>query len=160
MAKSIGMGEVKPLLNYVIDNNIKLQEKGVTPIAVGFEGSAGIGKTSIIQQVAEERGMQCTKISLHEMEEAGDLIGFPLKEYECQVGQKYKAEDGTVKVKLIKDSVWMNEKQLDNPPAGLLFKQTGKTRMAYAKPAWVPEYNEKGNLVILDDYVRRVSCAR
>lgn len=155
MAKSIGMGEVKPLLNYVIDNNIKLQEKGITPIAIGIEGSAGIGKTSVIQQVAEERGMQCTKISLHEMEEAGDIIGFPLKEYECQVGQKYKADDGTVKVKLIKDSVWMNEKQLDNPPSGLLFKQTGRTRMAYAKPAWVPEYNEKGNLVILDDYVRK-----
>lgn len=34
------------------------------------------------------------------------------------------------------------------------YKQTGKTRMAYSKPAWVPEYNEKGTLLFLDDYVR------
>ena len=34
------------------------------------------------------------------------------------------------------------------------YVQTGKTRMSYAKPAWVPEYNEKGTLVNLDDYTR------
>ena len=154
MATTISMGEVKSLLNYFIDNNVKLQEKGVAPIAVGIEGSAGIGKTSIIQQIAAERGMQCVKVSLHEMEEAGDLIGFPLKEYECQVFKKVKKEDGTVGLQKIKDSAWLNEKQLDSPVAGLVFKQTGKTRMNYAKPAWVPEYDENGTIVILDDYVR------
>lgn len=34
------------------------------------------------------------------------------------------------------------------------YRQTGKTRMAYAKPAWVPEYNENGTIVLLDDFVR------
>lgn len=34
------------------------------------------------------------------------------------------------------------------------YRQTGKTRMSYAKPAWLPEYNENGNLVCLDDFTR------
>ena len=35
-----------------------------------------------------------------------------------------------------------------------LVRTTGKNRTGYAKPAWVPEYNEKGTLILLDDYVR------
>ena len=34
------------------------------------------------------------------------------------------------------------------------YRQTGKNRMAYAKPAWVPDYNENGTIVVLDDYGR------
>lgn len=155
MANKVSMGEVKSLLNYFIENNVKLQEeKGIMPISIGLEAQPGIGKTSIIEQVATERGMNYICLSLSQLEEAGDLIGYPLKEYECQIGQKYKTEDGSVKVKLIKDSVWMNEKQLDSPPSGMLFKQTGKTRMSYAKPAWVPEYNDNGTILNLDDFTR------
>ena len=46
MAKEvIPMKRVKELLNHTIDNNLKLEEKGITPIAVSFEGEAGTGKT-------------------------------------------------------------------------------------------------------------------
>ena len=51
---SISMGEVKKMLNYTIDNNIRLQEeRGKMPIAVCLEAEAGIGKTSILQQIAD-----------------------------------------------------------------------------------------------------------
>ena len=99
MAYTVSMREVKKLLNYAIDNNLKLEEKGVTPIAVSLEAGAGIGKTSVVQQVAEERNMQFKKISLHELDEVGDLIGFPVKEYECQILQRYQDEKGEWKVK-------------------------------------------------------------
>ena len=152
------MDQVKRLINYTIDNNLKLQEEGKMPIAISLEATAGIGKTSIIRQVAEERGMGFTKINMAQLEEAGDLIGFPMTEYECQVLQRYKDADGGVKVRTLPKSVWVNQKQLEEGPgANMKFKQTGKTRMAYAKPAWVPEYNEKGNIVLLDDYVRAPS---
>lgn len=82
------------------------------------------------------------------------LIGYPMTEYECQLGKKVKLEDGTVKVKLVNNSVWMNEKQLNSVPAGMVVKQTGNTRMSYAKPSWVPQYNENGNILLLDDYTR------
>lgn len=152
---TVSMDQVKRLINYTIDNNLKLQEEGKMPIAISLEATAGIGKTSIIRQVAEERGMGFTKINMAQLEEAGDLIGFPMTEYECQVLQRYKDADGGVKVRTLPKSVWVNQKQLEEGPgANMKFKQTGKTRMAYAKPAWVPEYNEKGNIVLLDDYVR------
>ena len=155
MAETVSMNQVKSLINYTIDNNNKLQENGVTPIAVSIEATAGIGKTSILQQVAEDRGMQFTKLSMHEMEEAGDLLGFPQVEYECQILQKYMDESGAAKVKILPKSVWVNARQLEQGAGNnMKYKQTGKTRMGYAKPAWVPEYNDNGNMVVLDDYVR------
>ena len=155
MANStISLDRIKTLVNYTIDNNIKLQEKGKFPIALGFIADAGIGKTSTVRQVAEERGMTLTKLNLSQLEESGDLLGFPQIEYECQVGQLYKNEKGETKVKVLPETVWLNAKQMDSPQSGCKYRQTGKTRMGYAKPAWVPEYNEKGCLLLLDDYSR------
>ena len=152
---TVTMSQVKNLINYTIDNNLKLQKEGKMPIAVSLEASAGIGKTSILQQVAEERNMSFTKISLHEMEEAGDLLGYPIKEYECQVWKLIKDENGNKKISVIPKTMWVNDKQLEETPGpNMKYHQTGRTRMGYAKPAWVPDYNENGNLVVLDDYVR------
>jgi len=148
------MNQVKDLLNLTIDNNIELEKEGTAPIAVCLEAEAGIGKTSVVQQVADERGMTCVKLSLHELEEAGDLVGFPELQYECQTARKIKNEDGTVKMQVLPGTVWMNAKQLDNPDKSIAIRQTGKTRMGYAKPAWVPEYNEKGTIFLLDDFGR------
>lgn len=156
MAKNtVSMSQVKTLINYTIDNNLKLQEEGKMPIAISLEASAGIGKTSILQQIAEEREMGFTKISLHELEEAGDLLGYPQLEYECQMAKRVKDAEGNVKLQILPKPVWLNAKQIEMMGKSMALKQTGKTRMGYAKPAWVPEYNEKGNLVVLDDYVRK-----
>lgn len=38
------IGEFTGVFNYLLDNNKQLQEKGLTPIAIGIEGEAGIGK--------------------------------------------------------------------------------------------------------------------
>lgn len=151
---AISMAQVKNLINYTIDNNIKLQEKGKMPISIGLEASAGIGKTSIVEEIAKDRGMNYVILSLSELDEAGDLIGFPLKEYEVQVAKKVKQQDGTVKMQVMPETIWVNDKQLESVPAGFLYRQTGKTRMGYAKPAWVPEYCENGTLVNLDDFSR------
>jgi len=154
-ANTISMSQVKNLINYTIDNNFKLQEEGKDPIAIGLEATAGIGKTSIVEQVAREREMGYTKIPLSQLEEAGDLVGFPLKEFECQILKREKGEDGNAKVVVLPKSVWINEKQLDAAPGpDMKYRQTGKTRMSYAKPAWVPDYNENGNIVTLDDWNR------
>lgn len=154
MSVAINFGEVKRLVNHDIDNNIQLQAEGKKPISICIQGDAGVGKTSILQQIAEERGMECTKISCHEFEEAGDVLGYPCLEYECQIAKRVKDADGNIKVKVLPSTVWLNAKQLDSMDKNTAIKQTGKTRMGYAKPAWVPEYNENGNLVIFDDYGR------
>lgn len=66
------ISEFTGVLNYLLDNNRELQDKGLTPIAIGIEGEAGIGKTSLIQQIAEQRGMTLCKLNLSQLEEVGD----------------------------------------------------------------------------------------
>ena len=66
------MDQVKNLINYTIDNNLKLEEEGKAPIAIGFEALAGIGKTSVVRQVAKDRGMNLVKLNMAQLEEQGD----------------------------------------------------------------------------------------
>lgn len=152
------MKEVKVLLNHTIDRNFQLEAEGKFPKAISFEGTAGIGKTSIVRQVAKERNMGFVKLNLAMVDEVGDIVGFPLKEYECQAAKQVKDENGNLKMQVLPGTVWLNEKQLDSPMKGVAYRQTGKTRMGYAKPAWVPEYNENGTIVLLDDYNRANSA--
>lgn len=154
MANKISIDKAKELINYFIDTNIKLQEDGKDPISIGLEANAGVGKTSIVEQVAKERNMGFVSIRLAEMEEAGDLTGFPITEYECQILKRIE-ENGEKKITVLPKSVWVNQKQLEEGPgANMKFKQTGRTRMSYSKPAWVPEYNENGTIILMDDYSR------
>jgi hypothetical protein len=131
------------IFNYLLDNNKRLYEEGQTPIAIGIEGEAGIGKTSIIEQIAKKRGMTFCKLNLAELEEVGDLTGFPQKE----VLLEWKGKDGNIKTK------WYSENMLNRVPSNV--KITSKTRMSYAPPAWLPaEENENGLILCLDDFSR------
>lgn len=140
MATKINMTEAEDLLNFTIDNNRQLQDAGQAPIAISFTGEHGIGKTSLVEQVAKKRGMTLTKLSLHELEEVGDLIGYPVKEY--KVVEKKTGKNGWVAADVLE--------RVDREK----FKVTNESRMGYAKPAWVPQYNENGCILLLDDYAR------
>lgn len=158
MNATISLKEAKRLINFTIDNNIKLQEQGKKPIAIGLEAQAGIGKTSVVRQVAEERGMNIVKVNMAQIEEQGDITGFPLTEYECQILQRTKDDKGEFHVKVLPHNVWVNNKQMEEGPGqNMKYRQTGKTRMTYAKPSWVPEYNENGTILLLDDFNRASS---
>ena len=137
------LNEFKEVFTYLLDNNKQLEDKGLRPIAVGLEGEAGVGKTSIIEEIATERGMTMVKVNLAQLEEIGDLVGLPIKEYEVAW-----IDNGN-----IKDKRWMSENQTKNLDSRL--KLTGRIRMAYAPPAWLPtEDNPNGIIVLLDDYTR------
>ena len=137
------LNEFKEVFTYLLDNNKQLENKGLRPIAVGLEGEAGVGKTSIIEEIATERGMTMVKVNLAQLEEIGDLVGLPIKEYEVAW-----IDNGN-----IKDKRWMSENQTKNLDSRL--KLTGRIRMAYAPPAWLPtEDNPNGIIVLLDDYTR------
>ena len=137
------ISEFTDVFNYLLDNNKKLQDEGQTPIAIGLEGAAGIGKTSLIQEVAESRGMTLCKINLAQLEEVGDLVGFPQKEVLLQ----WKAKDGTIKSK------WWPENLVSKVDPRV--SVTNHTRMGYAAPAWLPkEENPNGCILCLDDYTR------
>lgn len=68
----ITLNEFKEVFSYLLDNNKQLEDKGLRPIAVGLEGEAGIGKTSLIEDIAKERGMTLCKVNLAQLEEIGD----------------------------------------------------------------------------------------
>ena len=97
---TVPMDEAKRLINHTIDTNLLLEEQGEHPVAISLEASAGIGKTSIVKQIAEERGMTFVKLNMAQLEEPGDLIGFPIVEYECQTARKVKDEAGNTKIKV------------------------------------------------------------
>lgn len=137
------LNEFKEVFTYLLDNNRHLEDAGLRPIAIGIEGEAGLGKTTLVEDVAKQRGMTLCKVNLSQLEEVGDLTGFPIKEYEVAWIEK-----GEVKQKR-----WMTEQQTKN--LDIRLKLTGKVRMSYAPPAWLPvEDNSNGVILFLDDYTR------
>jgi hypothetical protein len=139
----MSIGEFTGVLNYLLDNNKELQEKGLTPIAIGIEGEAGIGKTSLIEQVAEKRGMTYCKLSLSQLEEVGDLVGFP----QTEILVTWKKNNGETATR------WWPQSLLSKVPSCV--QVTSKTRMGYAPPAWLPrEENPNGVILCLDDFSR------
>ena len=66
--------DIKKTLNYLLDNNLKLVDEGKNKLSINLIGAAGVGKTSVVQQVAEARGAQYTKLCLAEYEDTGDLL--------------------------------------------------------------------------------------
>ena len=88
--------------------------------------------------------MTFCKLSLSQLEEVGDLCGYPMKEVLLQ----YKAKDGTTKSKWWPESLLST---IDKP--GIIV--TNHTRMGYAAPSWLPrEENPNGCILLLDDYTR------
>ena len=137
------LNEFKEVFSYLLDNNKHLEDSNLRPIAVGVEGEAGIGKTSLIEDIAKERGMTLCKVNLAQLEEIGDLVGMPMKE--CEVAWIENSQ--------VKDKRWMPESQTKN--LDLRLKLTGRVRMSYAPPAWLPvDENPNGTIVFLDDYTR------
>ena len=137
------ISEFTGVFNYLLDNNKQLQEKGLTPIAIGLEGEAGIGKTAVVEEVAQKRGMTFCKINLAQLEEVGDLCGMPVREVLLQ----WKTKDGQTQTR------WWLESNLSRVPQGV--QVTSQTRTTYAVPAWLPkEENPNGCILLLDDYTR------
>lgn len=137
MNNTITLDEFKDDIKYLIKNNKNLIEQGKKPIAIGIEGSAGLGKTSILQQIADEIGYGYVRLNLAELEEVSDLTGFPIK--------VYKTEDGR----------WIPSDLVGKFCDEVTF--TGETRMSYAAPEWLPEENGEGKegwILALDDYTR------
>lgn len=139
----MSISEFTGVFNYLLDNNKELQDKGLTPIAICLEGEAGLGKTSLVEQVASKRGMTLCKLVLSQLEEVGDMVGYPQKEVLLQ----WKAKDGTTKSK------WWPENLLNKIPQNV--QVTSQTRMGYAPPAWLPrEDNPNGTIMLVDDFTR------
>ena len=139
--------EAKEMINYLLDNNLDLVKKGQYKIAIGLEGAPGIGKTAIIKEIAEERKAKFVRVELSSMEEIGDLIGIPVKEFIVERGSGDNYE-----------KIWVSEKILDEYfSLGYKLCQDCLPRMSYAIPSWVPTDPDEEVILLLDDYTRATS---
>ena len=130
--------EIVAFLEHVIRTNKGLQERGMMPTSVNIEGHAGLGKTSTVLQVAQRNDLHMVKINLAQCEELGDIVGFPVKEYQ--------REDGTW---ITSDHLGvLTGDHLDTNPL------TGSARMGYAIPSWIEGRQDKGGILLLDDWTR------
>jgi Holliday junction resolvasome RuvABC ATP-dependent DNA helicase subunit len=79
---SLNIDEAKSILSHIVTNNRYLQENNKLPVAVEVIGDSGIGKTSMVLQVAKELNLNLVKLNLAQIEELGDLVGFPIRQFE------------------------------------------------------------------------------
>ena len=139
---NLNTDELRDFIGHIVKNNQHIQTAGKIPVAVNIEGEAGIGKTTTILQIGKELGLDVVKLNLAQIEELGDLTGFPIKEFEV-----VKTTDDGKKI-----SKWVPENIM---PMYIQNKYvpSGDKRMGYAAPEWI-QGKEEGGILILDDYSR------
>lgn len=134
---SLNVNELKDFLKHIIDNNRYLQEHNKPMVSTEVIGDSGIGKTSSIVQLADELGLNFVKLNLAQIEEIGDLVGFPIRQFE---------------MKDKKATEWVDENSVeDYRKKG--FESTGLNRMSYCPPEWISG-KKNGGILLLDDWNR------
>jgi len=167
---NLNIEELESFVFHIIENNRFIQKEGKNPVAIEVVGESGIGKTTSIMDMAKENDLDFVKLNLAQIEELGDLVGFPVRQFqmykEKQVLKKgadinYTAsqraaasEDlsklGTTITKKI--GQWVDELAVsDYLKNG--YKMTGKNRMSYCAPEWIAD-KKKGGILLLDDWNR------
>lgn len=133
------LGEIKPILKYIINNNKSLQERGEFPVSVQLTSLPGIGKTSLVEQIASEIGANYIKKNLSQMSDPGELCGWPIKEH-------YVCKNDECR--------WITAELIESySKAG--WEISEETRMSYAIPEWIKSIDpNKPTILNLDDINR------
>ncbi len=160
---NLDSAEMKDFLHHMINNNRFIQEKGKTPVSTEIIGDSGLGKTSIALQLAQQYNLDFVKLNLAQIEELGDLVGFPVRQFQLSKAgatkiKMKKVVDANGKSSFVKQEVaddtktWVDENAVNEyTKQGYSF--TGKKRMSYCPPEWIADKN-KGGILILDDWNR------
>ena len=138
---NLNIDELKDFVNHIITNNRHLQADGKKPVAIEVVGESGIGKTTSVVQLAKEHKLNFVKLNLAQIEELGDLVGFPIKQF-----QMWTTKEGK------KIGKWVDEVAV-NDHSKLGFQTTGKSRMSYSAPEWIAD-KKAGGVLLLDDWNR------
>ena len=166
---NLNIDDLKGFVNHVIKNNRFLQGQGKPPVAIEILGESGIGKTSTVVELAKENNLNFVKLNLAQIEELGDLVGFPVRQFQMYKETTVKKVDdlqytaaqraaassdlasmNTTVTKKI--GQWVDELAVDSYLKNG-YKMTGKNRMSYAAPEWIADVKE-GGVLLLDDWNR------
>jgi MoxR-like ATPase len=85
---NLNVKELKNFLTHIVQNNRFLQQSGKSPVSTEIAGDSGLGKTSAVLQLANTLGLNVVKLNLAQIEELGDLVGFPVRQFQlCKNGE-------------------------------------------------------------------------
>lgn len=137
-----------------IESNIARQRSGLPRCTLNVWGLPGTSKTSIIKQLSsekilfngEEKNIKVVDIPLAQIEEMGDVLGFPVEEVEVllEVVEPSSRES-------VQSRTWI--KAVDSIIGQYLkdgWSLTGNKRTTYAPPDWVPVESCPG-VILFDD---------
>lgn len=134
--------QVKNLLRYFVENNLKLAKHGKVPIAIEIEGMPGTAKTSVVKQLGDELAFHYVRLNLSEIEVC-DLVGLPVYEYKVCKNSGKKDEE----------CLWVSDKVLQHYIA-MGYTALNESRTSYSKPVWIQGKIDQPVLLVLDDYNR------
>ena len=138
---NLNIDELQDFVGHIITNNRHLQAGGKKPVAIEVVGESGIGKTTSIMDMTSKHNLDFVKLNLAQIEELGDLVGFPIKQF-----QMWQEQNGK------KIGKWVDEVAV-NDHSKLGFQTTGKSRMSYSAPEWIAD-KKAGGVLLLDDWNR------
>ena len=163
---NLNIDECKNFVNHIIKNNRFLQEGNKNPVAVEIVGESGIGKTSAVIDLAKENNLNFVKLNLAQIEELGDLVGFPVRQFQMFKEKKInkriddlnytQAQKAAAVAQMTgitkKIGQWVDELAVEEYLRNG-WKMTGKNRMSYCAPEWISDKKE-GGILLLDDWNR------
>ena len=138
--------EIKKFLTRFVEGNKKLEQAGYPKQVSVIWGHAGIGKTDVAKSFREE-GYEVVHLPLAQIEEMGDILGFPgmfikIQESSPSLGKKNKP-----------NTKWVLKDVLQNFIAqGWEVVVDAAPKTSYAPPDWVPTSNK--SLLLIDDFNR------
>lgn len=138
--------EVYKVLQELIEANDAIIKNGGMAISASVIGERGIGKSSIQKELAEDMGRQFVKVSLAQMTEPSDLIGYYVKEFQMVKGEQDPKTGEYDETKWVFENL-MKPASLDG------FKATGVVKTTACPPSWVVGIKDKA-IICLDDYSR------
>ena len=166
---NLNIEELNGFVKHIIENNRFLQEQGKKPVAIEVVGESGIGKTTSIMDMAKDHNLDFVKLNLAQIEELGDLVGFPVRQFQMYKEKQIPVKDATnlnynSRVAASEDLAkmtapitkkvgqWVDELAVsDYLKSG--WKMNGKNRMSYCAPEWIAG-KKKGGILLLDDWNR------
>ena len=138
---NLNIDELQDFVGHIITNNRHLQAGGKKPVAIEVVGESGIGKTTSIMDMTSKHNLDFVKLNLAQIEELGDLVGFPIKQF-----QMWTEKEGK------KIGKWVDEVAV-NDHSKLGWQTTGKSQMSYSAPEWIAD-KKAGGVLLLDDWNR------
>jgi len=129
--------EVYNTLERLIKANDAIIDMGGMPISASVIGERGIGKSTVQEELAKDLGREFVKVSLAQMTEPSELIGYYVKEFKMIKGEESK---------------WVFEDFLTSSVAdGWVTTQVVRTTPC--PPSWIANIKD-GSIICLDDYSR------